>query len=33
MLITGYSTAFDRGVAILKLVGTNVLWSLVIFLV
>jgi len=33
MLITGYSTAFDRGVAILKLMSANVLWSLVIFLV
>lgn len=33
MLITGYSTAFDRGVAILKLMGANVLWSLAMFLV
>lgn len=33
LLIAGYSSAFDRGVAILKLMGANVLWSLLAFLI
>jgi len=33
ILITGYSTAFDRGIAILRLMGANALWALVTLLV